>query len=131
MHTKKTNNSNKLIQISYHSVLTKIQKLQNLKKKKKKKILYRPVHSVSAGIARNWPLWGRYGRYCPKLAGTRPVRPVFFPIRNRGVKCTGLLAGTVYSGRYGTELITLIWTSWTKCSTAPVIRKGLINGYPY
>ena len=36
MHTKKTNNTNKLIQISYHFVLTKIQKLQNLKKKKKK-----------------------------------------------------------------------------------------------
>ena len=28
LHTKKTNNTNKLMQISYHSVLTKIQKLQ-------------------------------------------------------------------------------------------------------
>ena len=74
------------MQISYHSVLTKIQKLQNLKKKK--------LFSVPAGIARNWP-----------------IRPVFFPVRNRGVECTGLLAGTVYSdstGRYGTELITLL-----------------------
>ena len=35
MHTKKTNNTNKLMQISYHSAQTKIQKLQNLKKKKK------------------------------------------------------------------------------------------------
>ena len=90
MHTKKTNNTNKLIQISYHFVLTKIQKLQNLKTKKNF-FLYRPVRPVSAGIARNWP-----------------VRPVFFPVRNRGVECTGLLAGTVYSGRYGTELITLL-----------------------
>ena len=32
MHTKKTNNINKLMQISYHSTLTKIQKLQNYKK---------------------------------------------------------------------------------------------------
>ena len=54
------------------------------------------------------------GRYCPKLAGTagtRPVRPVFFPVRNRRVECTGLLAGTVYSGRYdryGTVLTSMI-----------------------
>ena len=38
LHTKKKNNTNKLMQISYHSILTKIQKLQNYKKKKKKKI---------------------------------------------------------------------------------------------
>ena len=101
MHTKKTNNTNKLMQISYHSVLTKIQKLQNLKKKKKKKLFSVPTDTPDTS------------RYCPKLvgtAGTRPVRPVFFPVRNRGVECTGLLAGTVYSsrtGRYGTELITL------------------------
>ena len=97
MHTKKTNNTNKLIQISYHSILTKIQKLQNLKKKKKKKFLYRTVRPVSADITRNWP-----------------VRPVYFSVRNRGVERTGLLASTVYSGRtsrYGTELTTLGWTS--------------------
>ena len=98
MHTKKSNNTNKLMQISYHSVLTKIQKLQNLKKKKK---IYVPANMPGTG------------RYCPKLvdtAGTRPVRPIFFPVRNRGVKHTGLLAGTIYSGRtgrYGTESITL------------------------
>ena len=67
MHTKKTSNTNKLIQISYYFVLTKIQKLQNLKKKKKKTFfLYRPVHPVPVGIDRNWPVWpvrGRYGRY--------------------------------------------------------------------
>ena len=93
MHTKKTNNTNKLIQISYHSILTKIQKLQNFKKKKK-------LFSVPAGIARNWL-----------------VRLVFFPLRNKGVEHTGLLAGTVYSshtGRYGTELTTLQWVEKTK-----------------
>ena len=78
------------MQISYHSVLTKIQKK---KKKKKNFFLYWPVRPIPAGIARNWP-----------------VRPVFFPVRNKGVERTGLLAGTVYSGRtgwYGTESITL------------------------
>ena len=29
LHTKKTNNTNKLMQVSYYSTLTKIQKLQN------------------------------------------------------------------------------------------------------
>ena len=36
---------------------------------------------------------------------------LFFPVRNREVKRTGLLADTVYSdrtGRYGTESITLV-----------------------
>ena len=90
MHTEKTNNTNKLMQISYHFTLTKIQKLQ-----KKKLFLYWLVRLVPAGIAWNWP-----------------VRPVFFPVWNRGVICTGLLTGTVYSdgtGRYGTELTPLIW----------------------
>ena len=32
LHTKKTNNVNKLMQISYHFALTKIQKLQQQKK---------------------------------------------------------------------------------------------------
>ena len=92
MYTKKTNNTNKLIQISYHSAIIKI---QNIKKKKKKFCTGRRV-------------W-----YCPKLAGTAGtwlVWLVFFPVRNRGVICTGLLAGTVYSGRisrYGTELTPL------------------------
>ena len=99
MHIKKTNNTNKLIQISYRSILTKIQKLQNFKKKKK---IYVPAGTPGAS------------RYCPKFsgtAGTRPVRPVFFPVRNKGVKCTGLLIGTIYSDRYGTELTTLLWTN--------------------
>ena len=78
------------MQISYHSTLTKIQKLQNFKKNKKT------------------------SRYCPKLTGmvgTWPVRPVFFSVQNRGVMRTGLLAGTVYSdctNRYGTELTPLV-----------------------
>ena len=82
MHTKKKKNTNKLMQISYHFVLTKIQKLQNLKKKKKNFFLYRPVRLVLADS---------------KLAGTRLVRSVFFPIRNKGVERTGLLAGTVWN----------------------------------
>ena len=52
MHTKKTNNTNKLMQICYHFALTKIQKLKNLKKNKK--------------IKKNFFCTGRY---CPKLAG--------------------------------------------------------------
>ena len=75
------------MQINYHSALTKIQKLQNLKKKKK--LFFVPPDTPDTG------------RYCPKLAGMAsiwPVRPVFFPIRNRGVIRTSLLAGTVYSG---------------------------------
>ena len=74
------------MQISYHSALTKIQKLQNFKKK--------TFFFVPAGIARNWP-----------------VRLVFFPVRNRGFIRTGLLAGTIYSdrtGQYGTKLTSLV-----------------------
>ena len=81
------------MQISYHSVLTKIQKLQNLKKKKNF-FLHRPVLLKI----------GQYGQY-------EASTPVFFLVRNRGVERTGLLAGTVYSGRtgrYGTESITLL-----------------------
>ena len=66
MHTKKTNNINKLMQISYHSALTTIQKLQNLKKKKKKGI----------------------GHYCPKLACMADiwsVQLVFKLVRNIGI----------------------------------------------
>ena len=51
------------MQISYHSVLTKIQKLQNLKKKKKKK---KKLFSVLAGTPDT-------GWYCPKLAGTAGI----------------------------------------------------------
>ena len=65
------------MQISYHFVLTKIQKLQNLKKKKK-------LFSVPAGTPGT-------GRYCPKLAGTAGI----FSGTKQG--------GRVYriAGRYG------------------------------
>ena len=96
MHTKKTYNTKKLMQINYHSALTKIQKLQNLKKKKK--FFFVPPDTPDNG------------RYCPKLAGMASIRPVFFPIWNRGVIRTSLLAGTVYSGRYSTELTPLVKT---------------------
>ena len=79
------------MQISYHSALTKIQKLQNLKIKKNKKFFF--VSAGTPSIARNWLVW-----------------LVFFPVRNRGVIRIGLFTGTVYSGhtgRYGTELIPL------------------------
>ena len=45
--------------------------------------------------------------------GMWPVRPIFFPVRNKRGICTGLLVSTVYtgrSGRYGTELISLVYT---------------------
>ena len=54
------------MQISYYSVLTKIQKLQNLKNKNKKKIKKKNFFFVPASIARNWS-----------------VRPVFFQVQNR------------------------------------------------
>ena len=78
------------MQISYHSFLTKIQKLQNFKIKKKK-FLYRPVCPVPTSIARYWP--------------------VFLPVRNVGINRTESPAGTVYSdrtGRYGTVSTTLL-----------------------
>ena len=107
------------MQINYHSVLTKIQKLQNLKKKKKF-------------------CTGRYTQYCPKLAGTRPVRPVFFPVRNKGAERTGLLVGMVYSGRtdrYGTESITLILGDVQTCAMSflnflicdPIYTKAMVH----
>ena len=41
----------------------------------------------------------------------QPVWPIFFPVRNKGVICTGALTGTIYTGRtgrYGTELTSLM-----------------------
>ena len=80
------------MQISYHSALTKIQKLQNLKIKKKKTFFFL-VTAGTPGIAQNWLVW-----------------PVFFPVRNRGVIRIYLLTSSVYSGhtgQYGTELTPL------------------------
>ena len=75
------------MQISYHSALTKIQKLQNYNKKIKKKnfFLYRPVRPVLPEIGRysrylNWyeMLMFRY-RYTYRNGTYRPVRSV--PVR--------------------------------------------------
>ena len=44
----------------------------------------------------------------PDFADTLPIRPVFFPVRNKGVICTCALIGTVYSSRYGMKLTFLI-----------------------
>ena len=101
MHTNKTNNTNKLMQISYHSVLTKIQKLQNLKKKK---------------------TFFCTGRYCPKLAGTAGI---FSGTKQRGrvYRIAGRygIFRPYWPVRYGidnlahNELINIIWMRiWKK-----------------
>ena len=44
------------------------------------------------------------------MAGMRPVRLIFFPVRNKGYTCTSALVGMVYTGhtgQYGTELTSL------------------------
>ena len=64
MHTKKTNNTNKLMQISYHFALTKIQKLQNLKKKKKN------FFFCTGRYARYRPVLPEIGRYARYMVGT-------------------------------------------------------------
>ena len=100
MHTKKTNNTNKLIQISYHFVLTKIQKLQNLKKKKKtffctgRYARYRPVlpeigwygryETGTAGIFSGTKQGGRVYRIAGRYGIFRPVRPVRYGIDTHG-----------------------------------------------
>ena len=72
------------MQISYHSALTKIQKLQNLEKKKKKK----SVLTSMPGI----------GWYCPKLAGMADIFS--------GTKHGGYMYK--FACRYGTESTPLI-----------------------
>ena len=73
MHTKKTNNTNKLMQISYHFAQTKIQKLQNLKNNNNNK-LKKNFFSVPAGTPST-------GRYCPKLTSTAGI---FFGTKQGG-----------------------------------------------
>ena len=51
------------MQISYHSTLTKIQKLQQ----KKGFFLYFLVRPVLAGNAQNWPVWPVHGWYAHYL----------------------------------------------------------------
>ena len=87
LHTKKTNDINKLMQISYHSTLTKIQKLQ-----KKKKLF-----SVPTGIARNRLVW-----------------PVFKPVQNVGISISVFVlvryrpAGIAGTGTVSTTLLLLL-----------------------
>ena len=91
------------MQISYHSALTKIQKLQNLKKKKK------------TFFFTSW--------YCPKLAGPAGI---FSGTKQGGYTYRFAWYGTVYSGRtgrYGTELTPLI--------LAPVHRSPLPLSYAF
>ena len=90
------------MQISYHSVLTKIQKLQNLKKKK--------TFFFTGRYTRYRLVLPEIGRYMASTAG-------IFLVRNMGIICTGLLAGTVYSddtGRYSTELTRLAQTHYVR-----------------
>ena len=66
------------MQISYHSTLTKIQKLQNFKKKKKNFFLYQPVCPVLPEIGRCGQCLNRYEtlifRY--RYGTYQPVWPV-------------------------------------------------------
>ena len=94
------------MQISYHSALTKIQKLQNLKKKKK--------------------TFFCTSRYYPKLASTAGI----FSGTKQGVIRTGLLVGTVYSDctdRYGMKLTPLIVMGLTGTWLLGYLTIG--NGY--
>ena len=86
MHTKKTNNTNKLMQISYHSILTKIQKITKLKKKKKKTFFctgqYCPKLAGTAGIFSGTKQGGRTYRIAGQYGIFRPYRPVRYGIDN-------------------------------------------------
>ena len=75
------------MQISYHSVLTKIQKLQNLKKKKKKKTFlctgrYCPKLADTAGIFSGTKQGGRMYRIAGRYGIFRQYRPVRYGIDN-------------------------------------------------
>ena len=96
MHPKKTNNTNKLMQISYHSTLTKIQKLKNLKIKNKNK------NYALASIARNWPVW-----------------PVFKPVQNIDVSIpVYILVRYIPADTAGTStvLTTLLYNASIYCT---------------
>ena len=76
------------MQISYHSVLTKIQKLQNFKKKKKKKKTffctdwYYPKLAGTAGIFSETKQGGRMYRIAGRYGIFWPYRPVRYGIDN-------------------------------------------------
>ena len=93
MHTKKTNNTNKLMQTSDY-FYKKNQKLQNFKKKKKKKKLF---FLVPADIARKRPVW--------------PIRLVFKPVRNVGISIPVYVPVWYIPTRTGTVSTTLLIVS--------------------
>ena len=73
------------MQINYHSVLTKIQKLQNLKKKKKTFFCtgrYCPKLTGTAGIFSGMKQGGRMYRIAGRYGIFRPYRPVRYGIDN-------------------------------------------------
>ena len=65
----------------------------------------------------NFSCFGPISIYRPKrpdFIGTAVTQPVFFPVQKKGVICTDALASTVYTsctGRYGTELTSLVTTA--------------------
>ena len=81
------------MQISYHSVLTKIQKLQNLKKKKKNFFFtgrYCPKLTGTAGIfsgmkqgGRVYRIAGRYGIFRPVRYGIDNLAKLTYDVKNR------------------------------------------------
>ena len=72
----------------HHLALKKLTKLPTKKKKGKKerKKERKKIFRVSA----QYP-------FTDRNSWISPIRPVFFVVRNKGVICTGLLAGTVYT----------------------------------
>ena len=87
--------TNKLIQISYNFVLTKIQKLKNFKKKKKNFFLYRPVfpeigryEAGTAGIFSGTKQGGWVYRIAGRYGIFRPVWPVRYGIDIHGLSFT-------------------------------------------
>ena len=84
MHTKKTNNTNKLMQIKLPFCLYKNSKITKLKKKK--------FLSVSAGNAQNQPIW-----------------LVFKPVRNIDISILVYVPVWYIPTNTGTILTILIW----------------------
>ena len=80
----------------HHPTLKKLPKLPK-KKKKRKHFVFRPGIHLSAETT-------GFRRYGASTAG------IFSNTKHRGI-CTGLLADTVYTSRYGTELTSLVVTT--------------------
>ena len=62
---------------------------------------------------KSFSCFGPVSIYWPDFAGTRPVWPVFFSVRNIGIFCTGLLAGKVRN-----------WLSWFRCCVLFCVLHG-------